>query len=105
MIQQINREAFENLVRQDKPVLVDFQAPWCVYCRRIAPALEQLAPKWADRLEIVQIDIDDEAQLADEQGVEIVPTLALYRGGERLGELIAPDSAARIEDFLREGGV
>lgn len=105
MISQIQRETFETLIRQDKPVLVDFQAPWCVYCRRIAPALEQIALKWADRLTVVQVDIDDEAQLADEQGVEVVPTLALYRGGERLGELIAPDSAEKIEAFLREGGV
>jgi len=85
-----------------RPVLVEFSAPWCVYCRRIAPTLDKLASQMADTLPIGVINIDEEQELAKKEQIEVVPTLILYRGGEALGSIVAPESKAQIEHFISE---
>ncbi len=101
-IEQINRETFEQLIAGDKPVVVDYTATWCGYCRRIAPALELVAEQYADAVTTVKIDIDEEEALSDEQGIEIIPTLVIYKGGETLASVVNPPSKAAIEAFIKE---
>lgn len=98
----MNRELFNKAIQSDKPVLVEFWAPWCVYCRRIVPALEKVAEQYSDRLAVGQVNIDEEPQLAAQEQVEVIPTLVLYRGGKALGSVVAPESKARIEAFINE---
>jgi len=80
---------------------VDFWAPWCTYCRRINPALDKIADSREDVL-IVKVNIDEEPELAQQERIEVIPTLVLYREGFDLGSIVAPESKARIDDFLRE---
>lgn len=99
----MNTELFQkNALEGNQPVLVEFWAPWCVYCRRIAPALGKVAQQYADDLTIGQINIDDEPLLAEKERIEVVPTLVLYQNGEVLGSIVAPESKARIEEFIQE---
>ena len=98
---EMNKELFEQHVNGDKPVLVDFWAPWCVYCRRIAPALEKLAAERNDVI-VAKVNIDDEPQLANMERIEVIPTLVLYKNGMSLGSIVAPESKARIEEFIAE---
>lgn len=81
-------------------LLVEFWAPWCVYCRRIGPALAKVAEQYAGSVTVAQINIDDYPALADDEGVELVPTFLLYRGGTLLDTMVAPDSKAAIDAFL-----
>ena len=92
---------FANLNQGDKPVLVDFWAPWCGYCRRIGPAYDRLAGEKTD-VEIVKINIDEEPLLANRERIEVIPTLVLYKGGQAIGSIVAPESKGAIESFLRE---
>ena len=85
-----------------KPVLVEFWAPWCVYCRRITPALKKIAQQFEGTLVVGQVNIDEEPQLAEKERIEVVPTLILYENGQELGSIVAPESKAMIEDFIRE---
>jgi len=98
----INKEMFENMVSGDKPVLVDYWAPWCTYCRRIAPAYEKIAEQYADEVSVVKVNIDEEAQLANAERIEVIPTLVLYRKGEAIGSVVAPESKAAIDAFIKE---
>ena len=98
----MNKELFQSTVREEKPVLVEFWAPWCTYCRRIAPALGKIDSEYSDRLTIAQVNIDEVPQLAEQEGIELIPTMVIYKGGKALGSIVAPDSKAKIDSFIRE---
>ena len=98
----MNTQQFHNKEEGGKPVLVEFWAPWCVYCRRITPALEKTSQQYAGKLTVATVNIDDEEALARQEQIEVIPTLVIYENGEALGSIVAPDSKARIEEFIEE---
>ena len=98
----INEKTFEELLQGDKPLLVDYWAPWCGYCRRIGPAYEKIAGSYADALVVAKVNIDQEPALARREKIEVIPTLVLYRKGQALGSIVAPESKAAIEEFIRQ---
>ena len=98
----INFEKYQELLQGDKPLLVDFWAPWCSYCRRIGPAYDRIAQQFGEEVNIVKINIDEEPALAEAEHIEVIPTLVLYRNGEAIGSIVAPESKAMIEAFVQE---
>lgn len=100
---EMNNELFENKVLGgNEPVLVEFWAPWCVYCRRITPALDKVAQQYAGKIMVAKVNIDDEPLLAAREQIEVIPTLIIYQNGQALGSIVAPESKARIDDFILE---
>ena len=99
----MNAQLFQQALQGEKPVLVEFWAPWCVYCRRIAPAMDKIQDQFAEEILIGQVNIDDEPQLSDQEQIEVIPTFVLYKGGKAVASIVAPESKAAIESFIREG--
>ena len=98
-----NKELFDKYTNdKEKPVLVDFWAPWCVYCRRIGPGLNILAEEYKNQLTIGKINIDDEQDLAVLEQIEVIPTLVIFKDGKVLGSMVAPESKAQIDSFIKE---
>ena len=98
----MNEATYQQHTAGSQPVLVEFWAPWCVYCRRITPALTKVAAQYKGQVTVGTVNIDDEPALAKLERIEVVPTLVLYQDGQALGSMVAPESKASIEEFLEE---
>lgn len=99
-IMNLNAENYHKYIQGIQPVLVEFSAPWCVYCRRLAPAFEAAAQQYLGKILFATVNIDDEEELAEEEKIELVPTLLLYQNGKLLGSIVAPESKAQLETFI-----
>jgi thioredoxin 1 len=81
-VAEVTDVSFENdVLKAEKPVIVDFWAPWCVPCRRISPILEELSES-RDDVRFVKINVDDNPATAMNYGVRSIPTIARFEGGE-----------------------
>lgn len=98
----ITTQKFYELLEGDQPVLVDYWAPWCGYCRRIAAAYGKIAEQYEGQIAVVKVNVDQEPRLAMAERIEVIPTLVLYKDGKSIGTIVAPESKAAIEAFIEE---
>ena len=95
---KVTDASFEaDVLKSDKPVLVDFWAEWCGPCRMIGPALEEIAQELSGKVTIAKVNIDEEPEWASKYNVRSIPTLLVFKGGQKVAEKLgaAPKSALK----------
>ena len=94
----------QDVLKSDKPVLLDFWAEWCGPCKMIAPILEAIAEEHGDKLDIVKLNVDDNPQVTQKYNILNIPTLGVFSGGEVVRELVGARSKSallrELADFL-----
>lgn len=101
MAKKITTNEFENEVLNAKgTVLVDFFATWCGPCKMLAPHLDELSAKNPD-IKIVKIDVDEETPLAIKYGVASIPTLLLFKDGEKVKQTLGYQTLDQLENFVK----
>ena len=93
-----------DVLMNDKPVIVDFWAPWCGPCRAVAPILEELAAEHGDKVSIVKLNTDENPEITSRYGITGIPTLNVYVKGEvvktLVGALPKPKLVRELSDFI-----
>jgi thioredoxin 1 len=101
MMRSATTSDFEDVVvKNDKPVLLDFWAPWCGPCKALAPTLDEIAREYEGELDIVKVDIDQSPELAERFNVRGVPTLIMFDKGEEKSRTMGGLSRTRLDAFV-----
>lgn len=93
-------ENFYDIIGGDQLTLVDFYATWCAPCKMMHPVLEQLKESFGNDIRILKIDVDKAQAVAGSYGIQAVPTLLLFRGGELLWRQSGAMSLADLETII-----
>jgi thioredoxin 1 len=87
------------VLKNDKPVIVDYWAEWCCPCRMVAPVLEEIATEYADKIAVVKLNIDENPGVSQRYGIMAIPTMNVFKGGEVVKQIVGAKPKSAI---LRE---
>lgn len=95
-----NKSEFENLIKEDNLIVVDFFATWCGPCKMFGPILEEVASNTASGVKFAKIDIDENEDLALEYNVQAVPTISLFKNGKEVERKTGMVSKQELQDLI-----
>ncbi|MBQ8201834.1 MAG: thioredoxin [Clostridia bacterium] len=102
MAKEIMTEEFNSFINQDKPVLVDFWAPWCGPCRMLAPVVEEVSTQYSDSVAVGKVDVDKNPDLAKQFRVMSIPMLILFKDGKVVETKVGYQPKNALEDMIKK---
>ena len=91
----------EEVLKSNKPVLIDFYADWCGPCRMMAPIIDQIAEEMSDKIKVGKVNVDENQELAMEYGVMSIPTIVIIENGEVKNTLVGVRDKNEIKEMLK----
>lgn len=103
MVIDVKKSNFqEEVISADKLVLVDLYATWCTPCKALAPVLEELADRYADKIKVVKVNVDEEESIAAKFGIASIPTVIFFKNGQTAASFVGLRSASEIEKMIEK---
>ncbi|OEU68333.1 MAG: thioredoxin [Desulfobacterales bacterium PC51MH44] len=100
---EIDDSSFDTEVLQsEKPVLVDFWAPWCGPCKAIAPIVEELSVDFGDKVKFMKCNVDDNPVTPTKFGIKSIPTLLFFKEGEILDKIVGIVAKSKLEEMINK---
>lgn len=91
----------EKVLQSDKPVMVDFWAPWCGPCKAISPTVEALEKEYGDKMTFVKVNVDDNPVSPSKFGVQAIPTLIFFKNGEIADQITGMVAREKLEETIK----
>jgi len=100
-VAEVTQQDFsEKVIKSDKPVVVDFWAPWCMPCRMLAPTMDKLAVKNSERVSFYKLNTDQNQALAAQYSIMSIPSIVLFKGGKEVGRLIGVQPEEAFQRYI-----
>ena len=97
----LNKESFEKVTAdKDKTLIIDFWAPWCGPCKALTPVLEEISAEMSDKVGVYKVNVDDNTDLAQEHGVQSIPTMLIYKNGSLSETIVGLKTKAELVDLI-----
>ncbi|WP_264435781.1 thioredoxin TrxA [Coxiella endosymbiont of Dermacentor marginatus] len=90
----------KDVLKEDKPVLVDFWAEWCQPCKMISPIVEEIAKEYSDRVKVFKMNVDDNTETPAKYGIRGIPSLLIFREGDVIATKVGALSKSQLAAFL-----
>ena len=93
-------QEFDDLIKQNKYVLVDFWATWCAPCRMVAPVIEKIADQYSEKVIVAKVDVDEQQELAIRYGIQTIPTIIFFKDGKLASKEIGVKPMASFANMI-----
>ncbi len=100
MVTELTKANFNEIIKSEKPVLVDFWASWCGPCRMVSPIIDKLAEEYEGQITVGKVNVDDEGALAAEFAIVSIPTIIIFKDGKEVKKLVGVKSADDYADEI-----
>ncbi|MGE5630360.1 MAG: thioredoxin [Caulobacteraceae bacterium] len=101
-VQTVNQQNFDNeVLKSDKPVLVDFWAAWCGPCRMVSPVIDQIAEEFEGKVKIAKVNVDENPELAGKYDIMSIPSVFLFNNGRKVDGIIGARPKQVFEDMVK----
>lgn len=98
------KESFQDIIKGDKPVLVDFYADWCGPCKQQAPILKQLTDRSGDKVRVIKINVDQAQAAANQYQIRSIPTMIMFKDGKIVWRQSGVQSLHTLEGLIKQFG-